>query len=403
MRGGAGSCGGEVDAVDAETVRSRWPIRVPVRTRWLVGVAGGLVVLFAGVWSVKWSAEWGRLAELAAARDERVAAAEEVVSDWEQFVEMTDDPELRKFFAEALELRGALEDPDPMVAMLKMNELESGMGALEQALAEESLASQSAAMAEALEAFEGLGAMSAAMRNEDFSAAAEAAAKRAAELAKDPGGQSAVRRNAAVSEMLGAESKTAAERGNESLSKTLGELSEAAKRAQKSGGVPNEQMAKHLQSLRDQLAKAAMGQDRGRMLALSKQQLDELRRRMLGRKEGAGFCPSLCLAMGTQPGGKQAGSGTSDPVGEAAELAAAGVTEQLTGVATDGESEVRTLTDTMGSATAASAGREQGFADYAELSQQAVADENLPLAHRRLIRTYFERIRPVAENPNLTP
>jgi hypothetical protein len=77
------------------------------------------------------------------------------------------------------------------------------------------------------------------------------------------------------------------------------------------------------------------------------------------------------------------------------------MTEQLTGVAGDGESEVRTLADTQGSATAASVGREQAFAEYAELSKQAVADENLPLAHRRLIRTYFERIRPVADGGGL--
>ncbi len=392
-----------VGVIGAATIRERWPVAVPKPTRWLGGLTAGLALLFLAVVGVKWAGETARIAELEAARDERVAAAEEVVDDWEAFAEMTDDPELKKFFAEALELRDALNETDPMAAMLKMNELEAGMGALEEAIAEQSLASQSAAMAEALEAFEGLGAMSAAMRNQDFEAAAAESAKRAAELGKDPGGKSEVRRNAAVSEMLATESKTAAARGNEKLSNTLGELSKAALQAQESDGVPNDQLGQCLASLTDELAKAGVCQSRGRMLALSQQQLDELRRRMMGKKEGEGFLPSLCRAMGMKPGGKNAGSGTGDPAGDATELAAAGTTEQLSGMAGEGESEVRTLTDTQGSATAASPGREQAFAEYAELSEQAVADENLPLAHRRLIRSYFERIRPVAENTTLSP
>jgi hypothetical protein len=388
--------------VEAAAIRERWPVVVPVRTRWMGGVTAGLAVMFLAVVGVKWSGEMDRIAALEAARDARVASAAEVVEDWEAFAEMTDDPELKKFFAEALELRNALVETDPMVAMLKMNELEAAMGSLEEEIAEQSLASQSAAMAEALEAFEGLGAMSAALRNQDFDAAATEAAKRAAELGKDPGGKSGVRRNAAVSEMLATEAKTAAARGSEKLSNTLSELSKAARQAQKSTGVPNDQLGRCLGSLQGELTRAGACKSRGRMLALTKQQLDELRRRMMGQKSGTGFLPSLCQSMGNKPGGKKAGTGTAgEPAGDATDLAAAGMTEQLTGVAGDGESEVRTLADTQGSATAASVGREQAFAEYAELSKQAVADENLPLAHRRLIRTYFERIRPVADGGGL--
>jgi len=74
------------------------------------------------------------------ARTERVEAAEEVIKDWEEFAKTTDDPELKKLFSEAVELREALQNPDPMAAMLAVNDLEAKMTSLSETLEADSMA-----------------------------------------------------------------------------------------------------------------------------------------------------------------------------------------------------------------------------------------------------------------------
>jgi hypothetical protein len=332
----------------------------------------------------------------AQAQSERIRAVEEVVRDWEEFVKSTEDPELKKLFGEAALLREAVRDPEPMTAMLAMNRLEAKMASLGDTLAAQSLSPQAARMAEALEAFEGMGAASAALRNQNFEAAAREAEKLGAKLEKNPDGSSTLRRSAAVAEMLASESAAAQKRGNNQLSESLSQLSAAAKNCS-NGTVPNRQICPALQSLREQFSKEAACKNSGRTLATGKSQLDSLRKQLRG--EPCDGAPSLCKSQGNRPGGSKPGTGTDgQPLGDPTKLADAGLAEKATGTPGEGESEITTTSASTGSAATAGAATQTELAGYLELSEKAVADESLPLAHRRAIKRYFERIRPVAES-----
>ena len=376
----------------------RWPIIFPGRYT-LDVVAAVVFTLAAG--SMAWHQqrlELMRQAEIAARTEHRIEAAADIVKDWEEFAKETPDPELKKLFGEAAVLREAVKSADPMAAMLAMNKIEAKMASLQDTLSAQSLSPQAERIAEALEAFEGMGAMSAALRNKNFEAAAKEADKLGQKLAKDSEAATALRRGAAVAEMLANEAAAAQKRGNGQLSESLSKLSAAASQNCKSGSVPNRQISPSTKSLKDQFSKEAACKNSGRAVAIGKSQLDALRAKLRG--EGCEAPPSLCKnANGNMPGGNQAGTGTAgDPIGARTKLAEAGQAEQASGVMGEGESEKVTTSANSGTSAAAASGTKTGLAEYLELSEKAVADESLPLAHRRVIRNYFERIRPAAES-----
>lgn len=371
-----------------------WKIGFPRRNFILLGAAVTLSLAGLLVMMGQWNRIAGQKAEMAANQAERAEAAEEILEDWEQFVETTEDQELKKVFAEAAALREALNQEDPMAAMLAMNQMEAKLSSLQESLAAQSMSSQAAGIAEALEAFEGMGALSAALRNQNFESAAAEAEKLEKELSK--AGESKMRRKEALAEMLANESQTAKARGNSSLSDALSKLSDTAKRNSQKGSVSNKELQPCVGDLCEQLAKESTMKARGRMAAIGKSQLDALRSRLRG--EECETPPSLRQSKGASPGGQQAGKGTDgQPLGEQTELAQAGQSEKVTGLLGEGESEVTVSSANSGTAAAAGGPTKADISEYFDLSQKAVADEAIPLAHRRTIRTYFERIRPVAE------
>jgi hypothetical protein len=377
-----------------------WPVGI---SRAAVGTLGLAILLTAGVaWlgGSKLILARQEQAQQETARQVRVAAAQEVLKDWKDFVQLTDDQELKKLFTEARGLEEAVQNKDPMAAMLEMNRIEEKMTALEAAIEKDSLAPQAGQIAEALEAFEGMSAMSAALRNKDFAVAESEAGKLNAKLASDPKGKSDLRRDAAVAEMLSAEAKKASDRGNQDLSEALAQMCKAATTSAGKGSVPNEQITAPAKSLQGQFDQENSRQNRGRAAGIAKNQLENLRRGLRGEKEGQlGMSTSLCESFSGKSGLKAGSSPGGEPRGEATELAAAGVQESLSGVQGDGESETRSLNSTTGVAGSTAAAKPMAISDYVELSKKAVQDENIPLAHRQVIRSYFERIRPVTESP----
>ena|GEM_PF-6964353 len=388
-------------------LRQAWPLFIPRGTLCAAVLALALSAALGILAGWQWNEETRRLAAEEAARTERLALAQEMLEDWKNFAGETKDPELREFFAESQPLEAALKASDPMEAMLEMNRLEAQLSGLEAQIARESIASHSGKIAEALEAFEGMGAMGAALRQEAFEAAARQAEALKEALGKNREGTTPLHRAAAVSEMLSRQAEAAGKEGHQSLSKALGELAKAAAQS-KDGAVPNRQLGSPNEQLGREFSKEAARRSRGRMAGIGKQQLDALRRRLQGENPDANRGPSLCQNSGDQPGkGQQSGTGLhagtgagGPPLGEQTALADAGREESVSGVLGEGESETRTLSATSGSG-GATAGEDPlaAPADYLELSRKAVADETLPLAHRRVIRTYFERIRPPSPSP----
>jgi len=397
--------------LDGTSWKEAWPVQVPRPT-----IAASVVcllglALLVGVGVGKFGQENLRLLALEAAKEERQEAAEEVLQDWEEFSALTDDEELRELFSSAQQLREALESQDPMEAMVEMNRIGEQMESLQAALEKESIAADAEAMAEALEAFDGMAALAAMLRRKNFEAAAGEARKLMEKAALAPNQEVPMRRQAAVSEMLAEQAASASGKGRNQLSKGLGQLSQAAARAATGeGSVRNSDLGEAMENLSDEFSNEAQRQNQGRMISMGRDQMEGLRRRMRGEEEGP-MGMSLCQMAGmrpgqdgpggdgTDPGGKEAGTGSSDPMADATEMVQPGTSETLTGIWGEGETEVRTLASAAGSGGVVSPGRAADFSEYAELSRRAVADEKLPLSHRRIIRSYFEEIRPVAENP----
>lgn len=384
-----------------------WPIRIPGRA-WASG-ATALALTAGALWVGGTKAAEGNqeLARIETERQERVEETEEVFEDWEEFVDLTDDPELKEFFTEAAKLREAMDNPDPMEAMMEMGRLEQAMSELQNAIAAESMAADAQAMAEAFEAFEGMSAMAAAMRQQDYQDAAAEAEKIAVEAGQDPEGETMLRRSAAAAEMLANASRSAGKRGQNSMSEALRNLSDMARNA-KSGTVPNSGLKLPMEKMRDALRHQQMLEERGRMLSLSKQQIEALRQRV--RRDGnmRQPFPSLCNAMagqGDKPGGAGAGgheAGTESggpPLGDPNKLEDPAVAEAVAGMPGEGETEITVTSSASGAVGKASGSREADFQEYEELSRQAVEDETIPLAHRQTIRDYFERIRPANDSP----
>ncbi len=391
-----------VDAIlSRQPPRELWKI-APGRSFWWAVAAFALCSTSVGVLGWQKFTLWQE-ARLAAQeeKDLRLAAAKEVLDDWEEFAKRFDDPELQTFFAQAAGLREALASDDPMEALLEMNRLEQNMSSLQESMANAGIGPQAATLAEALESISGMGAVAAAVRNGDFSKAADEAAKAAAGMEKQPAAEAAIQRAGALAEMLATGARSASERGNTSLAEAMQQISVAVSKGEKSGKASQGDLSPPVRSLCKEFQQESQRVNRGRALALGKRQLDGLRDRLRGSCDGSSPMPSLCqsLVPGNQPTGNQAGTSPGGGVaGDETELAQAATTETVGGTPGEGESDVRTVNAATGAAGSVGGSREAAVADYVELSQKAVTDESLPLAHRRIIRTYFERIRPVAES-----
>jgi hypothetical protein len=115
---------------------------------------------------------------------------------------------------------------------------------------------------------------------------------------------------------------------------------------------------------------------------------------------GISLVPKLAL-MHSQKPGHGAGSET-DPnrVGAPTELASDRNREHLEGVANEqGDTDTTNLTTLDPNVEHVATRGAANFQAYEKLSQEAIADENLPLAHRQTIRRYFESIRPTGDKP----
>jgi len=389
-----------MERIDTRELSSRWPVSLSRISKWSFAAC---LVLSLGVGSMAWwkfHQETTRLEAIAAASQERLEQAEELLQDWEQFAEIAEDPALKQIFAEAAQLREALRNPDPTQALLELHRVEQQMSAMVSSLNSQSMALQSANIAEALESFEGLSALGAAIRNQDFARATEEAGKASQSLDKNPNGSSALNRGEATAENLARESQAASQRGASDLSDALQQFCQNAGQGRRS--VPNQELKKSVNQLKNLLAQESMCQSSCNAAKLGMQQIAALRRRLQeGCKEGNPI-PSLCNSpIGMACRGKNAGSSAgADPIGEQTTLLDPAVAAQATVQMGEGESEIKTTSASSGGGVVSQTAQPVAFSEYVELSQKAVEDENLPLAHRRVIRRYFERIRPTSQSAN---
>ncbi len=374
--------------------RRAWPVGVP---RWgrLAGVVAVLAVAFVG-----WRFAVLRKSELpppptAQTRD-TAQALRQVFDDWDQSERSQHDPELRKLLDGLRPLREKLARQDAAMeakeAFKELSRVEDKLAAAQAKLDAPSLHPLAADLAAALEKVDGLGTLAAAVRRRDFEHA-EAHAEQAAREMQAPGAKPPQDKQAAdAAGKFGQLAQQFGQKGNEGAQQSMSAMQKGLQQNQAS------EMGKGLGGLKRSFANQNARDAQKRNLSLQMRQMSLC-------KGGLGDKESLCRSISLVPKlslqrSEQAGHGASretDPnrTGVASTLAADRSREKLDGTANDqGESETTNLSTLDPSHEHAGAASTANFHAYETLSRQAVADENLPLAHRQTIRRYFESIRP---------
>lgn len=374
--------------------RRVWPVGVSRAGR-VAGVVALLAVAFVG-----WRYAGLRASELpppstAQTRD-TAQALRQVFDDWDRSEHDQHDPELRKLLEELRPLREKLARPDAALeakeAFKELSRVEDKLAAAQAKLDAQSIQPLAADLAAALEKVDGLGALAAAVRRHDFENA-EARAEQAARQMQAPDAKTPQGAQAAdAAGKFDTLAQQFGQKGNEGAQQSMGDLKNGLQQNQAS------EMGKGLGGLKQSLANQNARDAQKRNLSLQLRQMSMC-------KGGLGNKESLCQSISLVPKlslqrSEQAGHGAgrdADPnrTGAGSALAADRTQEKLNGTADEqGENETTNLSTLEPPTEHAGAASAANFRAYEMLSRQAIADENLPLAHRQTIKRYFESIRP---------
>ena len=379
--------------------RTAWPVRVPWRSRAAYTLAV-LAMAFLG-WRFTALRASERPLPPTAREIDTAQALRDVFNDWDKSEKEHPDPELKKLLTDLQPLREKLAAKDAALnereAFTELSKVEEKLAAMQAKLDAQSLQPMAADMAAALDKVDGLGALAAAVRKNDFEKA-EAQADKAAEQMAKPGAKTPQGEQANdAAGRFGKLAQQFGQKGNDGAQQSMGQMQSGIQ------GNQSQQMSDGLKGLKSSLAGQNMRDAQKRGLSLQGKQMS-LCKGSLGDKEslcrGMSLVPKLSLMRSKKPG-HGAGSET-DPnrTGAATELAADRNAEHLNGTANEqGESDTTNLSTLDPTAERTGTRGAANFQAYEKLSQQAIADENLPLAHRQTIKRYFESIRPAQNQP----
>lgn len=366
-----------------------WPIFWP-RFSGLFGVAAALLAILMVARFVAYAPV--AIVATAPANNPSAAAIEEIFKDWEKAAEMTEDPELRKLLAEIKPMRDQMPKMSDRELMMSLSKLENKLQALREAAAKDSLEEASGELASAFENVEDMGALAAALRRKDFEKAAEMSQREAEKLAKSdsmPRGAD----SATTQQQMEQASQKLEKSGQKSAASALQQVKQAGQKNDGKG------MGKGMEELAKSFGSEAKRQSAAASLGVQLAQIGQ-GKGQIGQKpgEGEGDGNSTMPKLSDRPGGREAGSET-DPnrTKTATNLEGGRTAQNLTGAAGEGESQTENLKSDAPGGEAPRGEKSAQFSQYEKLSQQAIADENLPLAYRESIRKYFEAIRPSKE------
>ena len=374
--------------------RRAWPVGVP-RVLQISGTVALLAVAFVG-----WRFSVLRASELpppptAQARD-AAQALRQVFDDWDQSERDQHDPELRKLLDELRPLREKLARKDAALeeheAFKELSRVEDKLAAVQAKLDAQSLQPFSADLAAALEKVDGLGALAAAVRSQDFQSAEAQADKAARQMqapdAKTPQGAQA----AEAAEKFGKLAQKFGQQGNEGAQQSMSQMQNGLQQNQSS------EMGKGMSGLKQGLANQNARDAQKKNLSLQLRQMGMCKGGLSDKESlcrGIALMPKLSLQRSQKPGHGAGRETDPNHNGQASALGADRNQEKISGAANEqGESETTTLSTLDPSQEHAASARTANFQAYEALSKQAVTDENLPLAHRQTIKRYFESIRP---------
>lgn len=361
-----------------------WPVPWPQWTRRAAFSCVALVSVLGYQYHIELQLERS-IAAHSRPRDIRAVALEELFKDWDQAREKDED--LRKMMEKIAPLRERLTAPHSSEKrqFADMVRLEEIVAAERAKLDAQSLEPQAANLADALQPMEGMGALAAALRKKDFEKAtnlAQDAANRLAEKEEVPKG----------AKEAGAAARQLAQKlgnsGQQAMGQAMSEFSEGAKNGD------SKKMSTGMNGIKEGLGKQAARNAERKRLSTQLAQLCFCKNPGQCDKPGMCFMPRLTMMKSKQPG-KGAGSETDlNRFGAETQLASERRQESMQNTATDGESETTTMKASEGQTEALRGTRAVNFQQYQKLSQQAIADEALPAAHREAIKRYFEKIRP---------
>ncbi len=368
------------EALAALRPAATWPARWPRGAGLSFFAVGGLLAL---LWPLHLhhTADQRAATQALEARAAARSPIEEMFAQWEAHA--PEDEALARLLAAARPLQERLREAgeDDRQRFAELNQLEALLQT-EQARAEAaSLEPVAGKLAEALAKLEGMEPLAAALRSAQMSAAAERAGEAAQKLEAP---QAATAASPEAASALSKTGEALAKAGNRQAGEGLCQMGEGAREGNA------RKLGSGLRGLQDGLRREAARRKEANRLAQQLRQLAFCKSCL-----GSGQCEGLLPALFQRPGGKNAGSQSApkDP-GLETQLASQRMEETLEGTAGEGESEVTTQQASHGEGGATRAPVAARFAEYARLSQQAVEDEALPLAHRETIKQYFERIRP---------
>lgn len=325
---------------------------------------------------------------------EHAADLEEMFADWELAQEEQPDPELQKLLEEVQPLREMLAtgELDQRQMFIELSKVEDRIAAMQDRMAKESLDAHAAELAESMEGVEGMEPLAAALRAQDYAKAQEVADQLQKELSK-PGAKTPTGAEQAASRMESAAEKMRNE-GQQSMAQGMQNLSQGAKQNNPS------KMADGMKKVSQAMGQQQSKKNQQRNMAACRQQVG-MCKECMGEGEsmsrGLSLIPKLSMS---KKNGKGAGS-EIDLLREkpATDSLGTGTQEALTGVADGmGDSETETVRTTEAPSQRTVSVATADFAAYRKLSEEAIEDESLPLAHRMTIRRYFESIRPSSEN-----
>jgi hypothetical protein len=321
---------------------------------------------------------------------EQAATVEELLKDWDKAAEELDDEELKNLLAELQPIREQLPKMDEREMLLALSKIENKLEALRDAASKDSLEAAAADMAAAFENVGGMNAMAAALRQKNFEKAAEQAEKEAEKLAQ-PGALTPKGADQAAAQQQMSKASQKLEKSGQSTAASAMQMARQSALKKDPAG-----MSQALEKLGQCMSREASRQAANKRLGLQLAQIGQCKGGMCD-KEGMGQGLSLLPKLSTmKKPGKGAGSDTDlDRLKDPTRMDAARSEENLAGTAGEGESESENLSSDTPGGEVPRAGRSAQFAKYEKLSEQAIADESLPLAYREAIRKYFKAIRPV--------
>ena len=378
--------------------RTAWPVRIPWRSR------GAFAVAVVAMTCLGWQFASLRASErpLPPTAGERDAAQalREVLDDWDKSQKEQPDPDLKQLLAELQPLREKLAAKDAALnerqAFTELSRVEEKLAAIQAKLDAQSIKPHAAEMAAAMDKVDGLGALAAALRRNDFEKA-EGHAEKAAEQMAKPGAKPPQGEAAAdAAGKLGKLAQQFAKNGNEGAQQSMSQMQSGLQQGQA------QPMSDGLQGLKNSLSSQNKRDGQKRDLSLQLKLVGACKN-CLGDEEslcrGISLLPKLSQTRSQKPGHGAGSEVDPNRNGAATELAADRNREHLNGTANEqGESETTQLSTLDPTAERTGTHGAANFQAYEKLSQQAVADESLPLAHRQTIKRYFESIRPAAQD-----